>query len=81
MIEFGGEPCILMVSEDITDRKRAEMLQRETGARLLMVQEEERRHVARELHDDCSQRLALLAIGLDQLSQQPPATHEDGLPA
>src|SRR5262245_37322930 len=53
------------------------MTLRELGARMLMVQEEERRRVARELHDDFSQRLALLAIDLEQLSHQPPATRQE----
>jgi signal transduction histidine kinase len=58
------------VVDDITDRQRAERAVKELGARMLMVQEAERRRVARELHDDFSQRLALLAIDLEQLSQQ-----------
>lgn len=33
--------------------------------------------MARELHDDFSQRLALLAIDLEQLAQRPPATKHD----
>jgi PAS domain S-box-containing protein len=77
LIEFGGEPCSLLVLEDITERKRIEQGLREIGARILLVQEEERRRVARELHDDFSQRLALLAIDLEQLAQRPPsAGHE-----
>jgi len=77
LIEFGGEPCNLLVLEDITERKSTEQRLHELGARLLMVQEEERRRIARELHDDFSQRLALLAIDLEQLAQRaPPAAHE-----
>jgi PAS domain S-box-containing protein len=76
-IEFGGEPCMLKVIEDITDRKRAETTVREVGLRMLLAQEEERRRVARELHDDFSQRLALLAIDLEQLAQRPAATKHD----
>ena len=40
---------------------------RDFSRRLIAVQEEERRKIARELHDDLSQRVALLMIGLDQL--------------
>ena len=57
---------------DITDRKRAQEALQELSARLIDAQEEERRRIARELHDDTSQRLALLAIELDQLGQHPP---------
>ena len=76
-IEFGGVPCMLQVCEDVTERKKVEKNLREMGVRMLMVQEEERRRVARELHDDFSQRLALIAIDLEQLTQQPPATRQD----
>jgi len=40
---------------------------RELGGRLLHAQEEERAHIARELHDDVSQQLAQLKIDLDVL--------------
>ena len=77
LIEFGGEVCSLRAGEDITERKRTEQRLRELGARLLMAQETERRRVARELHDDFSQRLALLAIDLERLAQRPPARQEE----
>jgi len=40
------------------------------AGRLLSVQEEERRRLARELHDDLTQRLAVLAIEAGKLEQQ-----------
>ena len=54
---------------DITDRKRAEETLRELGGRLISAQEEERSRVARELHDDVNQRMAVLSIKLEQLQQ------------
>jgi signal transduction histidine kinase len=39
------------------------------GSRLIAAQEEERKRIARELHDDLNQRLAVLSIELEQLSQ------------
>jgi signal transduction histidine kinase len=48
--------------------------QRLTG-RLIEAQEDERRRVARELHDDFNQRLALLAVDLDLLALEPTRVH------
>jgi signal transduction histidine kinase len=45
--------------------------------RLLQAQETERRRIARELHDDLNQGLALVAVELDLLAQGPP---EPGAP-
>jgi len=47
---------------DVTDRRRAEGESRDLSRRLIHAQEEERALLARELHDDVSQRLAVLAI-------------------
>jgi PAS domain S-box-containing protein len=52
---------------DITDRKTAEESLHALTGRLITAQEVERARIARELHDDFSQRLALLGIGLGQL--------------
>ncbi|MFO0852035.1 MAG: ABC transporter substrate binding protein [Gemmataceae bacterium] len=74
-------PLTLASVLDLTARKQAEDVLRETGrelqrltGRLLEAQEGERRRIARELHDDLNQRLALLALELDLLGQKPPAT-------
>ena len=47
---------------DVTERKRAEQELHDLSRRLIRAQEEERALLARELHDDVSQRLAVLAI-------------------
>lgn len=47
------------------------------GAALVRAEELERRRVARELHDDIGQGLALLSIGIDRLGQRPPVSAAD----
>jgi len=42
-------------------------------AKLVSAQEEERQRIARDLHDDVSQRLAVAAIDLTKLAEQLPA--------
>ena len=55
---------------DITERKRTQEALRDLGGRLITAQEEERSRVARELHDDLNQRMALLSIELEQLGPE-----------
>ena len=55
---------------DVSQRKRAEEALKDLGGRLIAAQEEERRRVARELHDDFNQRLAVLSLELEQLGQK-----------
>jgi len=57
-------------------RKRSERSARELASRLINAQEVERRRIAGELHDDVSQRLALVAIQLDALRRSPPGSRD-----
>jgi len=68
-IEVNGEPCVLSVIADITDRKQAEEAMSSFSRRLIEAQEAERTRIARELHDDINQRLAMVAVGLKMLKQ------------
>jgi PAS domain S-box-containing protein len=68
---------------DITWRKEAEMLLREReaqlrelSARLLRAQEEERRRISRDLHDDVMQRMGALTLDLYGLGSS--AASSDG---
>jgi len=71
--EFGG--CF-GIYQDITERIRSEAKLRALRDRLTRVQDDERAHIARELHDDIGQRLALLAIQLTQLQEDAQAAPE-----
>lgn len=84
--------CIRMMglSTDITERKLAEKALRRSeeelresntrieylAGRLIVAQEEERKHIARELHDDLIQRVAAMAIGLGRLERQIPISDD-----
>ena len=54
---------------DITERKLAEAALANVSRKLIEAQEQERTRIARELHDDIGQRLALLAVELQQLHE------------
>jgi PAS domain S-box-containing protein len=55
---------------DISERKRAEDALARAKRKLVRVQEQERARIARELHDDIGQRLALLTVGLTGISEE-----------
>jgi PAS domain S-box-containing protein len=54
---------------DITDQKSAREALEKIGGKLVEAQEEERSRIARELHDDICQRLALLSMELEQANR------------
>lgn len=54
---------------EVFDRQRAESGLRALTGRLLQTQDEERRHMARELHDHAGQTLVALSLCLHQLQQ------------
>ena len=69
---------------DITQRKQAEEVLSSVSRRLLQAQEAERARIARDLHDDIGQRLALLSLGFDELQQSssdPASERRDHLDA
>lgn len=57
---------------DVTDRKLAEEALSTVSSRLIEAQEAERARIGRELHDNIGQRLALLALTLEQLKVLTP---------
>jgi PAS domain S-box-containing protein len=61
-----GTPVqMLGVFIDATERHRADEESRELSGKLLTAQEDERKRIARELHDDLNQRLALLCVEME----------------
>ncbi len=53
--------------DEIVERKRAEAVRHELLRKLVDVQENERRHISRELHDEVGQHLTALMLGLKSL--------------
>jgi len=61
---------VIGMAADVTDLKLAEEALLGVNRKLVKAQEQERARIGRELHDDISQRLGLLAIELDQLREK-----------
>ena len=69
----GGLLRTIGMVADVTERKLAEEALSSVSRRLIEAQEQERARIARELHDDLSQMMALLQIGLTKLEQDTPS--------
>jgi PAS domain S-box-containing protein len=70
-IERQRSVAALRTSEAALRRSQADL--QHLAGRLISAQEEERRRLARELHDDLTQRLAVLAIEAGKLEGKPDA--------
>ena len=78
LMDESGEPSrMLGVNMDVTERKRAEEALSDINRKLIESQEQERTRIARELHDDINQRLALLSVELEASQQNPPNSAPD----
>jgi PAS domain S-box-containing protein len=62
-----GEPGFTGCCVDISDEREIADAASEFSGRLIQAQEGERSRIARELHDDITQRMALLANGIQEL--------------
>jgi PAS domain S-box-containing protein len=57
---------------DITERKAAEQALMDLSGQLIHAREDECARIARELHDNLNQSVAIISLELDQLGQNPP---------
>ena len=68
--DSGNKPThAVVIVEDITERKRAVEQLGALSRRLLHVQDEERRRLARELHDSTAQSIAAMCMNLGVVSE------------
>jgi two-component system CheB/CheR fusion protein len=64
------------LTQEVDERRRSEEARRTLLQRVLTIQDDERRRISRELHDQIGQQLAALALQLKAMESQA-----DGLPA
>ena len=65
---FAAAPFMVLAAV-VEERASARLVERELSRRLISAQEQERSRIARELHDDICQRLALLSMEVDQANR------------
>jgi two-component system NarL family sensor kinase len=76
-VEIHGIPLVIKrkligvygIYHDVSQRKEAELEVRQLSAQLLKLQDEERRRIARELHDTTAQKFVALNMNLTRLKE------------
>jgi signal transduction histidine kinase len=66
---------LMFVSAFMTEAQRTQASLRQMSSQLLQGQEQERARIGRELHDDINQRLAMLAVELEQVREAHSDIH------
>jgi PAS domain S-box-containing protein len=77
LFDLKGQPTVLSVVRDMSDRKRTEEHIHALTQELMRAQESERQMISRELHDRVGQDLSTLKIGLDTLFENDPEVQSE----
>jgi signal transduction histidine kinase len=74
-----GTARVAIAHIDVTDLQTGRRAVQDFARRLIQAQEEERRIISREIHDDVGNRLALISLSLRKIKQQSPGAVTDEL--
>jgi PAS domain S-box-containing protein len=74
-----GESKLLSIVRDVTEKKYAETELQQLSSRLLSLQDDERRRIARELHDGAAQNLFAISVNLENLQHPKVGLTSGGL--
>jgi PAS domain S-box-containing protein len=77
LAEEQAQAANVALAAELEERTRNEQEIRSLSARLINAQEEERARLARDLHDDLSQQIAVLSIAVGNLKRQIPGQESD----
>ncbi|HWR33731.1 MAG TPA: PAS domain S-box protein, partial [Chitinophagaceae bacterium] len=76
-IDYEGNPCLIGVGIDFSERVKAQEKIKETTAQLRQltehlqnIREEERKHIAREIHDELGQQLTVMKMDISWISKK-----------
>ncbi|MBL8148376.1 MAG: PAS domain S-box protein [Blastocatellia bacterium] len=74
--EINGQVAFTAIVRDIRERKRFSEALRTLNSKLVRAQEEERKKISRELHDEVGQALATINIGLQLIRDKVPENNK-----
>ena len=77
-LTYDGRAARLALVNDITERKQMEHMRSRLLHKIISAQEEERRRIARELHDEVGQSLTALLVGLRAMEPAMRRAPRDG---
>jgi len=69
VMRIEGRNCLVGFLRDLTDARRAEEALKTAHVKLMTARDEERKHIASELHDSVSQKLVALGMQLENSAQ------------
>ncbi|MEA4906162.1 MAG: PAS domain S-box protein [Chloroflexi bacterium] len=75
-IQFEHEPAMIITIYDITQRERSERERKDLLHRLVGMQEDERKRISLELHDQMGQSLTALLLGFESLKHDVDHNNE-----
>ena len=79
VIPYRGRLAVMSVSRDLSERKKNEAMLKQMTSRLISVQEEERKRIGRELHDQLCQNLTAVKVLLESQIRRVPEGFDDVL--
>jgi PAS domain S-box-containing protein len=77
VIPYRGRLAIMSVSRDLSERKKNEAMLKRLTMKLISVQEEERKRIGRELHDQLCQNLTAVKVLLEGQIRRVPDGHDE----
>jgi len=76
-LKYDGAPRLLAILTDVSDLKQAVERHTQLSRKVLMTQEEERRRISRDLHDELGQILTALHLELDWIREESTSAPDE----
>jgi PAS domain S-box-containing protein len=79
LISYLQRPAVIVVLRDVTERRDYQRNLKRLSEKIIETQEEERKRIAQELHDEIGQALSVISIHMARLDGEEDFTRESAL--